>query len=78
MKYHFWRKNVIILSLCTQRCYGRHDLSQKYYHNLYFIYLIARRYFNRRRANTIIDFSEVDMRIYLPKKVILTEAARPR
>ena len=23
-KSHFWRKNVIILSLCTQRCYGRH------------------------------------------------------
>ena len=22
-KSHFWRKNVIILSLCTQRCYGR-------------------------------------------------------
>ena len=24
LKSHFWRKNVIILSLCTQRCYGRH------------------------------------------------------
>ena len=23
------RKNVIILSLCTQRCYGRHDVSRK-------------------------------------------------
>ena len=21
LKSHFWRKNVIILSLCTQRCY---------------------------------------------------------
>ena len=21
---HFWRKNVILLSLCTQRCYRRH------------------------------------------------------
>ena len=23
LKSDFWRKNVIILSLCTQRCYGR-------------------------------------------------------
>ena len=22
-KSHFWRKNVMILSSCTQRCYGR-------------------------------------------------------
>ena len=25
----FCRKNVIILSLCTQRCYGRHNVSRK-------------------------------------------------
>ena len=29
LKSHFWRKNVIILSLCTQRCYGRHNVSCK-------------------------------------------------
>ena len=29
LKSHFWRKNVIILSLCTQRCYGRHKVSGK-------------------------------------------------
>ena len=29
IKYHFCRKNVIILSLCTQRCYGRHNVSRK-------------------------------------------------
>ena len=23
---HFWLKNVIILSVCTQRCYGRHNV----------------------------------------------------
>ena len=28
-KSHFWRKNVIILSLCAQRCYGRHIISRK-------------------------------------------------
>ena len=27
---------------------------------------------------TIIDFNEVDRRIYLPEKVIFTKAARPR
>ena len=26
LKSHFWRKKVIILSLCTQRCYGRHNV----------------------------------------------------
>ena len=29
LKSHFRRKNVIILSLCTQRCCGRHDVFQK-------------------------------------------------
>ena len=29
LKSHFWRKNVIILSLCTQRCYERQNVSRK-------------------------------------------------
>ena len=29
LKSHFWRKNIIILSLCMQRCYGRHTVSRK-------------------------------------------------
>ena len=29
LKSHFSRKNVISLSLCTQRCYGRHNVSRK-------------------------------------------------
>ena len=29
LKSHFWRKNVIILSLCAQCCYGRHYVSRK-------------------------------------------------
>ena len=29
LKSHFCRKNVIISSLCTQRCYGRHNVSSK-------------------------------------------------
>ena len=29
LKSHFWCKNVIILSLCTLRCYGRHNVSRK-------------------------------------------------
>ena len=28
LKSDFWRKDVI-LSLCTQRCYGRHKISRK-------------------------------------------------
>ena len=28
LKTHFWRKNIIILSLCAQRCYGRHNVSR--------------------------------------------------
>ena len=28
LKSHFCHKNVIILSLYTQRCYGRHNVSQ--------------------------------------------------
>ena len=27
LKSHFWRQNVIILSLCRQRCYGHHKAS---------------------------------------------------
>ena len=29
LKSHFWLKNVMILSSCTQRCYGRHIVSRK-------------------------------------------------
>ena len=29
LKSHFWRKNVILLSLQSQRCYGRHNISRK-------------------------------------------------
>ena len=29
LKSHFWHKNVRILSLCAQRCYGRHNISRK-------------------------------------------------
>ena len=28
LKPDFWRKYVIILSLCTQRCYGLHNVSR--------------------------------------------------
>ena len=29
LKSHFWRKIVIILSLCMQHYYGRHNVSHK-------------------------------------------------
>ena len=28
LKSHFWHKNVRLLSLCTQRCYGRQNVSR--------------------------------------------------
>ena len=30
LKSHFWSKNIIILSLCAQRCYGHHNVSRKF------------------------------------------------
>ena len=32
-KSHFWRKNVTLVSLCTQRCYGRNNVSRKSINN---------------------------------------------
>ena len=29
LKSRFWRRNVVVLSLCTQRCCGRHSISSK-------------------------------------------------
>ena len=29
LKSHLWRKNIISLSICTQRCYGRHNISRR-------------------------------------------------
>ena len=48
VKSDFWRKSVIILSLCTQR-YGRHNVSRKSINQLWFIDFIAWRYFTPRR-----------------------------
>ena len=35
LKSHFWRKNVMILSSCTQRCYGRQNVSRKSINRFY-------------------------------------------
>ena len=40
MESHIWRKNVIILSLCTQRFYGRHKVSRKSVNHQWFIELL--------------------------------------
>ena len=40
LKSHFWRNNVIILPLCTQSCYGRHNVSRKSLNN-YRFYCVA-------------------------------------
>ena len=49
LKAHFRRKNVIILSLSKQRCYGRHNVSRKSINHQWFINFIAWRYFTARR-----------------------------
>ena len=41
LKSHFCRKNVIIFSLCTQRCNARHDIYRKSINHLWFIDFIA-------------------------------------
>ena len=41
LKPDFWRKNVIILSLCTQRCYGRSNVSRKSINHYYLSYDVA-------------------------------------
>ena len=41
LKFHFWRKNVLILSLSTQRCYGRDNVSRKPLNHKWFIDFIA-------------------------------------
>ena len=33
LKSHFWRKNVMVLSSGTQRCFGRHNVSRKSVNN---------------------------------------------
>ena len=50
LKSHFCRKNIIILFLCTQRCYGRHNVSRKSINHQWFIDFIAWRYFTPRRG----------------------------
>ena len=37
LKSDFWCKNVIFLSLCTQRCYGRDNVSRKSIKHLWLI-----------------------------------------
>ena len=48
LKSRLWCKNIIILSSCTQRCYGRHNISRKSINHLWFIDFIAWRYFTTR------------------------------
>ena len=49
LKSDFWGKNILILSLCTQRCYRRHDISRKFINHKWFINFIAWCYFTPRR-----------------------------
>ena len=57
LKSDFWRKNVIILSLCTQRCYGRHNVSRKSINKpvVYRFYCMAL-FHSQARRHMINDF----------------------
>ena len=49
LKSHFCSKNVRILSLCTQSCYGRHNVFRKSVNHWWLMDFIAWRYFTPRR-----------------------------
>ena len=40
LKSHFWRKKVILLSSCTQHCYGCQNVSRKSINHYWFINLL--------------------------------------
>ena len=49
LKPDFWHKNVIILSLCTQRFYGRHNVSSKSINQKFRFYCMALFHSQKRR-----------------------------
>ena len=49
LKSHFRPKNVTIMSFCTQRCYGRHNVSRKSVNHQGLIDFITWLFFNLRR-----------------------------
>ena len=48
LKSHYWREKDKIFSLCTQRYYGRHNVSRKSVNHWLFIDFIAWHYFTPR------------------------------
>ena len=54
LKSHFWRKNVIILSLCTQCCYGRHNVSRKSIPLVVYRFYCIALYHSQTRRHVII------------------------
>ena len=58
LKSDFRRKNVIILSLCKQRCYGHQDVSSKSVNHQWFIDFIEWSYFTPRRDVIMIKNSK--------------------
>ena len=49
LKSHFWRRNVMVLSSCTQRCYERHNVSRQPVNHKWIIDFIVWRYFTPGR-----------------------------
>ena len=60
LKSHFWRKNIMILSLCTQRFYGRQNVSPFYcmalFHSLTRRHMIKIVYLSKNNNSTLYEF----------------------
>ena len=54
LKSHFWRKNVIFLSLCTQRCYGRNNVSRKSINQVVYRFYCMALFHSQTRRHMII------------------------
>ena len=52
-KSHFGRKNVIILSLCTQRCYGHHKVSRYRFYCMALFHLQTRRHMIKKKSTAL-------------------------
>ena len=57
LKYHFCRRNVIFFSLCTQRCYGRHNVSQKIDKQLVFYRFYCMALFHSQARRHMIKYA---------------------
>ena len=71
LKHRLWDLNEAVLMRTHNQCFSKNK-------TVIIIFCLKINFFTAVKYYIIIDFNEVDIRIYLPEKVIFTEAARPR